>query len=117
MTQLLKGDKGASDDSLYLKPVAIGEAYMIACVLIRRLHIDAEIFVLKGKKARLKYGTIRSVAHKTYELRLNSCGMNVGTLLHEMAHVAANGEMIEDHGEKFRGQLVKLISEYKKLKG
>ncbi len=112
MTQLLIGDKNCSDDSLYSIPITIKSANMLANSLALRTGTEAVFFVVSGIKTRRRYGTVKNVGGKMFEIKLNSIGMNVGTLLHEMAHVTSTGKIIEGHPVAFRNRLAILTVMY-----
>lgn len=116
----LKGDGDAADPALYKEPISIVEAEQLALRLLSALGIPANVEVVYGRKTRLRYGAIlrlkkRGKEPAKFNIRLNSIGLNLGTLLHEMAHIGMDGKTISGHPPAFRQQLKILAQEYKKL--
>jgi hypothetical protein len=48
-------------------------------------------------------------------IQLNSLGLNVGTVLHELAHIDRKGELVEGHPDRFRKGLELYTGMFKKL--
>jgi len=119
MQQLLIGDGNASDDDLYETPITIGEADFMAFTLANAVGIKASFDVKCGRETRRRYGTVRKDGDCAYTITMNSIGKNVGTLLHEMAHVGNDGKVIDGfrHTNSFRHQLKRLTIAYYKYMG
>jgi len=116
MSQLLTGDLDCSDDRLYEEYISVHDANLIAAALAEEVGMDAVFFVKNGRKTRVRYGTLTKIGNKKFLMRLNSCGHNMGTVIHEMAHVSMSGKLISGHPPAFRRQLQILTATYNRMK-
>lgn len=116
---LLVGDRDAADIKLYSKFASIHDAELIASRLFEFFSIQASVFVVNGITARRRRGTMSFVGRNNgvpeYKIRLNSKGYNVGTVLHELAHVCLDGSIRSGHDEAFRLRLRVFTATYKAL--
>ena len=118
--QTLIGDQNASDPSLYNVPITVEEAEQLAFVLLAALNVPAEVKVVYGRKTRKRFGTIRNDGAnennvQSFLMRLNILGLNVGTVLHELAHIAMDGDLLPGHPKQFRTNLENYTEMFKKL--
>jgi len=112
----LTGDAGCSDPALYEQYIGVFEANLMAAALAAEVGMDATFFVKNGRKTRIRYGTLTKIGNKKFLMRLNSCGHNMGTVIHEMAHVCMSGKLISNHPPAFRKQLRTLTETYKRMR-
>jgi hypothetical protein len=112
----LTGDAGCSDPALYEEYTGVFEANLMAAALAAEVGMDATFIVKNGRKTRIRYGTLTKIGNKKFLMRLNSCGHNMGTVIHEMAHVSMSGKLISGHPDAFRRQLLILTVAYRGLK-
>jgi hypothetical protein len=131
MTQLLKGDMDASNDKLYNRFITICDAQLIVDALMEELlYEDCVIRVEFGRDTTRRYGHCKNTGRRVvrmspdvdekregtlFLIRLNSIGMNVGTLLHEMAHISPDGESIHGHPDEFRDNLRMITLCYERM--